>query len=134
MFNETKAFDYMKNFISYAMQAKIGLMRSGILTPTCLTTNFINLLPSDRYEQVSTIAGQDTIFYIRSKDSNLSLATIEQDILNAFTMFLSKYRDLIYNMFSSDAIMRDRIVFTNRFPSLMYSIESFPNSMFAIRI
>jgi len=134
LLNETKSCDYMKNFINCAMQAKIGLMRNGLLTPQCLLENFISLLPADRYELVSTITGQDTIFYIRSKDGILPVLSTEQDVLNAFTQFLLKYKDFIYNLFSSDTNMRDHIVFSNRFPSLMYSLESFPNAIFAIRI
>ena len=134
LLNENKSYDYMKNFITCAMQAKIGLLRHGVLTSACLLENFINLLPKDRYELVSTITGQDTIFYIHSKDNTLSLRSVEEDILQAFTTFLMKYNDLIYNLLSNNAFIRDNIVFKSRFPSLMYSLESFPNSMFAIRI
>ena len=134
LFNENKSYDYLKNFITCAMQAKIGLLRSGVLSSNCLLENFVSLLPKEKYELVSTISGQDTIFYIRSKDTTLSLKSIEEDILYTFSTFLTKYKEFIYNLFSNNAFVRDNIIFTSRFPSLMYSLESFPNSMFAIRI
>lgn len=130
LFNETKSFDYMNDFINAVMKAKVALLRNGIISAANLS-NFTELLPKDRYNVLNVLEGQDILIYIQSNIQDIR--EVSKDILFAFIRFLSTNKYILTQVLKDDQFTLNHLFSNTTFPGLMYSVESFPGARFAIR-
>ena len=130
LFNETKSFDYMNDFINAVMKAKVALLRNGIISAESLS-KFTELLPKDRYNVLNVLEGQDILIYIQSNIQDIR--EVSKDILFAFIRFLSTNKYILTQVLKDDQFTLNHLFSNTTFPGLMYSVEAFPGARYAIR-